>query len=524
MRAVSIRGPMAALLAAVVAIGLTAGCGGGGEQAGSTGGGGSAASSGSAPEEVVIGMPTKLVTVDPDLAINEVDVIGLGLLRGTLTDMPPGAEEAVPALAESCEWTANRLAYRCRLRAGLRFSDGSPLDAKDVEATFKRALTDRANVNAGLSAPIRGVRALSADEVEIQVKAPFASLPAVLSEGPFAIMPAEGIAKGRGFFKDPVFAGPYRIASNSRGDEVVFEVNPNYAGAKPVVPSIVFRSVEDANTRLLQLKSGQLDIAHGLPPQLMPQVTGDAKPYVIRQYGGTYIYMNNRRGPLKDPKVRQAISSAVDRDQLNKIIYNGQNDVIGSFFPSNMVGHDPDAPTARDLDKARELLRGTVCESGCTIPMMVRENFQPYDQMSVVVQQNLADVGIRVPLQTADQSVTSQNEQDGNFDMEVSGLYDVVNVPDAIMLTYGLQSDGGIEALFSGYDSKEMDAAIQEVRVSDGAARDEALAKVNEIFARDMPYVPLLNYAPVIGSSVDPKVVTMGPSGLYDVAREGGAG
>lgn len=519
MRTVSGRGRAIIALAATMAVaGLSAGCGAGGS-AGTTAAGVGAPT----PAQVRIGMPTKLVTVDPDLAINEVDVIGLGLLSGTLLEMLPGHARPTPALASRCDWTANRLAYRCTLRPGLRFSDGSPLTVADVVATYRRALSDRGNVNSGLYAPVKGVRASGRDAVEIDLRNRFASLPVVLTEGPFAVMPAKGIAQGRSFLADPVFAGPYRLASRALGADVTFERNPYYGGPRPVVQRVEFVTIEDPNTRLVQLRSGQIDIAHELPPQLIPQVTGSAKPYVVRQYGSLYLYMNDRRGPLANANVRKAISAAIDREQLNSIIYGGRDKPLGSFLPSNMLGHDPSAPVKRDVARARALLAGTPCAHGCTIGLMVREGFQPYDQMSVIVQQQLAAVGIKVQLQPGDQSVTSQREQDGNFDMEVSNLYDVVNVPDAIMLTYGLQSDGGIDALFSGYKSPEMDAAIQRVRETDGAARLAALKTVNAIFARDLPYVPLLDYATVIGSRLDPRAIALGASGLYQVGREVGS-
>ena len=94
-----------------------------------------------------------------------------------------------------------------------------------------------------------------------------------------------------------------------------------------------------------------------------------------------------------------------------------------------------------------------------------------------------------------------------------------MHVPDGF-LVYGALSDGGIFALYSGYKNAEMDAAAKKAIVSDGPERDAALARVHEIFKRDMPYVPLVNYPLVIGTRLQSNAVTLAPSSFFEVARE----
>ncbi len=159
--------------------------------------------------------------------------------------------------------------------------------------------------------------------------------------------------------------------------------------------------------------------------------------------------MNNLSKPLDEPKVRQAISAAIDRDQINDIAYLGQNKVLGSFLPSTMEVIDSSASTDRDIEKAKELLKGTACQGGCNLNIMVRSGFAPFDSISTIIQQNLADVGITVALQTVEPSPPSTpTSKTAIFQMEVSSLYDLANAPELTMLPLGLTPMAGSTPCF----------------------------------------------------------------------------
>jgi ABC-type transport system substrate-binding protein len=502
---------------AAMAGGLLAACGTSGE--GSAPAASTAETTGALPAQIPdtvrIGVGAPTTSIDPNRAVQEVDVMALALISGTLLVQSGG--KAVPGLATGCEADATQVSYVCTLRDGLKFSDGSPLTSTDVKATFERALNDPANANAGILGALQTVSAPSPTEVRFALRSPTASFPLALTEAPVGVFPAAA-AHDPQFWQHPVSAGPYALVTNTP-NEVTFKRNENYpAELRPVVPNVEFKVVVDTNTRLLQLNAGQIDIANQLSAALAKQVTPPAKAYATPQYGGVYLYMNNLGKPLTDPKVRQAISAAVDREQINAIAYLGQNKVLGSFLPSAMEGHDPAASTSRDLKKAEDLLRGTDCERGCDVSIMVRSGFAPYDAIATVIQQNLADVGIKVSVQTVDQATADTNEQNGNFQMEVGNLFDIVNAPELVMLPLGLTPAGGINSLFSAYDSPHMTELVQRLSATeDPRARAGIFEEINQLFAADLPFVPLVDQANIWASSVPARVIAFTPSGVFQV-------
>jgi ABC-type transport system substrate-binding protein len=470
------------------------------------------------PDTVRIGVGASTTSIDPNRAVQEVDVMALDLISGTLLVQSGG--EAKPGLATGCEVDPTQVVYTCTLRDGLKFSDDNPLTSADVKATFDRALNDPANANAGIIGSLKSVSAPSPSQVVFTLNAPTASFPLALTEAPVGVFPAAA-ATNPEFWQKPVSAGPYTLVTNTP-NEVAFKRNDNYpVELQPVVANLEFKVIVDTNTRLLQLNTGQIDIANQLSAALARQVNPPAKSYATPQYGGVYLYLNNLSQPLNDPRVRQAISAAIDRDQINDIAYLGQNQVLGSFLPSAMEGHDPAASTGRDVGAARDLLRGSSCENGCDVAIMVRSGFAPYDAIATVIQQNLGEIGIKTAIQTVDQATADTNEQNGNFQMEVGNLFDIVNAPELVMLPYGLTTAGGIKSLFSGYDSPAMAELVGRLSATgEPQARADILAKINALFAEDMPFIPLVDQANIWASSLPPRVVAYTPGGVFRVGTK----
>lgn len=466
------------------------------------------------PSKVSVGVQQPVKSFDPDRAVEEVDVMALALVGGRL--LRAAGDGVEPWLAKRCDFTRGYVVYRCTLRPDAKFSDGSPLTSRDVLATYERAIRDPGNVNAGLFKGISDISAPDAETVVFRLRDSMASFPLALTEGPYAIFPADRIDEP-GFFQQPVTSGAYAPAGPA-GRTVAFARNEHLPrAAQPLVETVEFRFVEDPNTRLQQLTTGQLDVAHQLPPRIAARVSASSVAYATPQYGGIYIYMNGRRGPLADPRVRKAISLAVDREQLNELAFLGRGRPLGSFLPSVMEGHDAAAPTARDLDAARALLAGSPCADGCQIPLMVRVGAAPYDTLATVVKQNLSEIGIEVQLQNVDTATAGEKEQSGDFAMEIGNLYDVVDAPELIMLPYGLTQEAGIDALFSGYDSPRMSRLVSGLASDERDERATTLREINELFAADLPFVPLLDLATPWASRVSPRVIAFTPSGTYQV-------
>lgn len=463
-----------------------------------------------------IALETKVTDLDPNGTTSVVSLQVMALTSGTLIEM--SRDGLRPGLAESWQTSDDGLSFSATLKNDLVFSDGSPLTVDDVVASWEYFLEDEANVNAGQIAPIGSVVAEDDATVVFQLDTPFPSLENVLTRPSYPVLPADRL-DDPDFMLQPISAGPYAIAEWGGSDTVKLTRNDSYAGPKPVLEELTFSTITESASRIAQLQSGQIQVATNLPPTVVDEVSAPIRVDMVPQYGGTYIYMNNRTGPLSEVGVRQAISRAIDREEISTITFSGKAPAMDSFFPSTMSAYVPAFAIDADAEEAAKLLKGTSCEQGCTIQLLMRSaGTQAVQQMGVIIQQSLEKIGIQLQISQVDDSVWGES-LGGSFEMTIDTLSDAADIPDA-MLSLGLISDGGVEALFSGYASEQMDDAARRAISSSGADREAALRDVNEIFAADMPYVPLVELVYVNATSLPEGLIVQMPSSFFDVERE----
>lgn len=474
-----------------------------------------------APSSLTIAYPGPMYSLDPDLAVNTHEVDALHLIGGNLYEIQANGE-VVPGLAERGSVSDDGLVWTFMLREGLEFSDGAPLSSRDVKATFERAINDERNAFAGLFAPIESVEAPDPLTVVIRVKRPYPSLPTILGYPAMMIMPEAGLASGKAFLDAPVSAGPYKLVSWGGGDNSAYQVNPKYWGSKPIVQTIEFVVIEDFNARFAQLKTGQIDLSIDFPPSLLPQLerTEGIEVNLVPQYGFITLDMWIEEPPLDDPNVRKAISLALDRDQINQVVWGGQLDMMAGFWPPTMEGYDPSISTARDVEKANELLADSACADGCTLSLEFTTAWSYSDQAAAIVSANLSEIGIDVELVKVDLGTWSEHHGMGSYELSFGGLADFANIPDGL-LAYGFpkKGGGGLNANFSGWNSQEATTLVTRSVEATGDERSSALGEANRVFVDQQPYVTLGVFSLLVGQRYPTSVVSVGPSALIDIAR-----
>lgn len=498
-----------------VAVALTttltlAACGGG------TSGSATGGSTAEAPATLKVGLPAKVQTLDPDQAYNYADVNALALIGGTLYHLlPDGTVE--PGLAASGEAAADGLSWTFDLRPDLKFSDGTDLTAEDVAASYDRAMTDKASAYAGLVEKFEKVTAKDTDTLTIELKQPYPSLPEILSQPALMVMPEEGLAKGDSFFDSPVSAGPFRMTSTLGASTTTFEANENYWGPAPVSSAVNFSTVADANTRVQQVQSGQLDIAFPIPAELTSRVTGSARAVAPIGFGWTALVPRNTVAPFDNVKVRRAVSDVLDRPKMAEVAWAGLVDPLKGFWPSTTPGYDESISTEPDLDAAKAALEGTACDSGCEASLIYDTQYPSYAQLALIARQNLAEIGIDVSVEALDSVSFTNRIYGGDFELALIGTYDYVPTPDGL-LNYNLLSGGGQQANFSGYASPQMDDLIERVGAADGDERQLLLADINSLFVTDAPYAVLNDTTLPYATRLDDSVAGVGQTSVLYVA------
>lgn len=481
-----------------------------------TGSAGTPASS--APAKLVVALSSNIQSLDPDLETDNSSAKALHLFGGTLEQMSFDESHIVPGLASKYVVSPDGRTYTFTLRSGLKFSNGSSLTSADVKASLDH-LMKPSSKQAGLVSRVSSVSTPSPSTVVVQLKSAYPSLPTVLAEPAFLVMPASGLASGASFFTHPVSAGPYKISSYGGGSSMTLVRNPYYFGPKPSIATVTLTTVASPATALIQLKSHQVNLVSGLPLDVLSQLTPPITKIPIQNYGGVYIYTNNRVAPLNNVNVRQAIYWALNRTQINELAFGGLDQPLCGFWPSYMPASKYSQPSScpQNVAKARSLLAGTPCAKGCTIHLQVANNSPIGAAVSIPIQQELKQIGITITIDNLDVSVAGNDWTNGSYQLAANGLFDNANIPDG-QLTFGLQSNGGIDALFSGYKSPKMDSAIATALSTSGAQQQTAFGTINSLFSADMPYIPVVNWFTLAASNVGTNYATIGRSGFVEIA------
>jgi peptide/nickel transport system substrate-binding protein len=341
-----------------------------------------------------------------------------------------------PALADSWETSLDGRVWTFRLRSGVHFSDGTLCDAAAAAFSFSRRI-DPANpffreeftqMDSSLK-NIASVQAVDPLTFRITLKEPYAPLLSTLAtHSSYLVSPTAVRTWGDDFDKHPVGAGPFVFSSWIPGERIELTANPNYYLGRPHVDRVVFKVIPDIKVRLLELKSGAIQIMDGVGPadreeiSKNPRLTLDAKPGL----NVGYLAMNMLHPPFGNLDVRRAVNHAINKENLVKLLYRGMAEVAKNPIPPTMwVYNDAVEDYAYDPAKARELLRKAGFANGFSTTLWAMPVSRPYmpepDRIARTIQANLAAVGIKARIVTHDWKTYLAKAYAGEHDMCLLG-------------------------------------------------------------------------------------------------------
>lgn len=328
----------------------------------------------------VMGLPAEPVYLDPAVATDGASLLVAHQLFETLVRLRPGTTEIEPGLAERWTVSPDGTVWTFDLRRGVRFHDGSPLDAAAVVWNFDRWRRrdhphHRDQLAAGRTfeywesqfggfddaSVVRRVEAIGPGTVRLTLGEPLAPLLASLATPGLGIASPRAVARwGPAFGQHPAGSGPFRLAEWRPREAVVLDASPAYWGPAPRVARVVVRPVRNAAQRLAALRAGELHALEGLDPDLLGAVARDPGLVLLRRpaYATAYLAFNFRVREFQDRRIRQAVAQAVDKAALVQGLFGGLGRVATQFQPPVLWGHDPAlADHPHDPSVARALLR-----------------------------------------------------------------------------------------------------------------------------------------------------------------------
>lgn len=305
--------------------------------------------------DLTIGMGGILRNFDPASTQAVNDYVAIRLVYDSLVSLDSGKPE--PWVAESWEATSPTQ-WRFKIREGIEFTNGEPLDAEAVRYTFQRALDSAENPWKVRIEALESMDVVDDLTIDFNLSTPVGNWPSRV--GIVWIVPPE-YTETNDITQNPVGSGPFMVDSFTPGEEVVYSANTEWWHATPKLDTVTLRAIPENSTRVSTLLAGDIDVAYKLLPDQASQVEGAGYELVSVPsafLSNIFFQSSKEDEPTSDERVRQAIDFAIDKEGLKEAIGGGYaGDVQGQAVGPDSIGFNPDVEARPyDPDRARELL------------------------------------------------------------------------------------------------------------------------------------------------------------------------
>ena len=384
---------------------------------------------------------------------------------------PDASGNLNPAVAESYTVSDDHLLYTFKLRSGVKFHNGQDVTPEDVIWSYQRcAEPDSADIIQ--VAAFAGVEMYQEgdDTVCFKLQEPSNEFTSYLTT---AILPKDYTEQDT----QPVGTGPFKFVSRTAQESVVLERFDDYWGEKPELTKVTYKIIENSDSILLSLQSGAVDVFAHLTTTQIAQL-GDG--FHVEE--GTMnlvqaLYLNNAEKPFDDVRVRQAVSYAVDRQQILDLAFDGYGTLLGSSMYPAFSKYFDDSLTnyyTCNTEKAKELLTEAGYPDGFDMTITVPSNYQPHMDTAQVIVEQLKAVGINATIQPVTwESWVQDTYSNRQFQSTVVGV-DASSMTASAMLSRFVSTAGNN---FINYNDADYDELYAQAQACYDDAEQTALYK-----------------------------------------------
>ena len=422
-----------------------------------------------ANNEIVVAIAQDLEdSLDPHAAASAgTREVLFNIYEGLVKTGPNG--ELIPAVAEDYAISEDGLAYTFTLREGVTFHNGEPVTAEDVIYSLTRCAGnsgDSALVSA--FSAIQDLKAVDEKTVTFRLAQPDMELIYFLTA---AIIPQSSEGQS-GFIPG---TGPFKLVSRSPQENIVMERYDGYWGTPARVGKVTYQIYEDSTALMMARKGGSVDLCAHLTSAQTAQLGGDFTVVEGTMNRVQAVYLNNAQKPFDNEKVRQAMSYAINRQEIMDIMADGHGAAVGSsIYPKLTKYFLPELVDYYSYDpaKGKELLAEAGYPDGFDMVITVSSNYQPHMDTAEVVVQQLGAIGIRATVQPVDAATWYNDVYVGRqFQATITGL-DAKNITARAMLERFVSDNG---KNFVNYNNPAYDALYAQARASADDAEQTAL-------------------------------------------------
>ena len=431
------------------------------------------------PNEITVGIAQDLdESLDPHKAVAAgTKEVMFNVFEGLMKPTPEG--DLIPAVAEKYEISDDQLTYTFTIRDGIKFHNGDPVTAEDVGESLARCKNGGDGIfEVEAFSNIQHMETADSRSISITLGEPDSEFLSYLTA---AVLPAGYDGQDTA----PVGTGPFKFVSRAAQDNIVLERFDDYWGEKAYLDKVTYKIIENADSILMSLQSGAVDLFAHLTSTQVAQL-GDE--FNIEE--GTMnlvqaMYLNNAVAPFDDVRVRQALCYAIDRQQILDLAFDGYGSLIGSSMYPAFGKYFDDSLTnyyTYDVEKAKALLADAGYPDGFAMTITVPSNYQPHLDTAQVIVEQLKQVGITAEiLPVTWESWLNDTYMGRQFQATVVGVDASTMTARALLERFTSTADNN----FINYNNAEYDAIFQAALaaaddVAQTAAYKQAEANLTE--------------------------------------------
>jgi peptide/nickel transport system substrate-binding protein len=454
-------------------------------------------------------------TLDPQVTNFDSTIrITLNICEPLVWEPEPG--KFMPGLAESWEISPDAKEYTFKLKQGVKFHDGTPFNADAVKFTFDRVIDEatKAGQSHDQLGPYDHTEVIDDHTVKVVMKQGYAPLLTNLN-GYLGIVSPTAVKKGLAdFAQHPVGTGPFMFKEWVKKDHVTLVKNPDYNWGSSMfkhtgaayLDEVIFKIIPEGSVRVGALKSGEIQYADDIDPLEYQALKSDPQFAVIEkgQPGSGYVLLLNTTsaGAISDPQVKLAMEYGVDREGLNKAVFQGLNQVANSPLMKPTFGYDASTEQIYSFDpeKAKSILDAAGWKAGADgirekdgkkleidFPIISRPNDKA---MAESVQASLHDVGIDVKVNPVERAAYSDLRKQNKYDMGF--MWFSYGDPDVLRTIFHSANVGAFNR--AKYQVPEVDKLLEDAAgTTDAAKRKDLYAQVQQRVLKDAVVVPLVD-------------------------------
>lgn len=420
--------------------------------------------------------------------------------------------------------SADGLNWKVKLRDGVKWHDGKPFTAEDVKFTLELLIDPnfRSWRKTGHEF-VRDLTVVSPTEITWRMEKPFAPYPSILASTfitPKHLLGAEADRNTAAYNNAPVGTGPFKWKERVAGDYILLDANTEYFGDGPHIERLVYKYVPDLNVMYTQFKTGDIDVV-GLQ-WITPDHYDEAKDLagkVVNVVPGSTIEslsFNMERPQFKDAAVREALYAAIDKQSIIEALYYGLPTPTESYVPQQSFYYNPDLPKHEySIEKAKKLLDdagwvpgadGVRAKDGVKLAFTcsttagnhIREQVQQY------MQQSFKDIGVEMTISNLPPAVMwGDYWMLSKFDSVIVGL-DFLTGPDPDTSDFFRSTSSGAKGGSGQNTWQFVNKDVDDLLAKGGSLfvpeeRKAVYLKIQEIMRKELPLLPLFQYATVRG-------------------------